>query len=208
MAEEKVNLTPQVDLKDAYVIGEYNFAAWSKGKDENDNPFDTSNYLKVLPHPDEKIVFKDPYQDWQNDHQDGKFKEKSDSGNYYSSWGPDKVLDVNLRMSQLSELEIEGLGILKAGDGKIPWLDDKATPYEILRAYNGLVPGPMMITEPGDTIKVTLKNDLDHSSNFHTHGLHVSPLGHGDNVLFGLAPGETWEVEINIPEVHFIGTDW
>ena len=44
MAEEKVNLTPQVDLKDAYVIGEYNFAAWSKGKDENENPIDKSNY--------------------------------------------------------------------------------------------------------------------------------------------------------------------
>ncbi len=202
MAEEQVN------LKDAYVIGQDNFDAWSTGLDENDSSFDLEEYLKVLPHPDEKVILKDPFQDWREDHKDGKFKEVGDEGTYYSSWGPDEELDVTLKMSELSELEIEGLGILKAGDGKITWLDDKATPYELFRAYNGLVPGPMLITEPGDTIKVTLENDLDHSSNFHTHGLHVSPMGHGDNVLFGLAPGETWEVEIEIPEDHFIGTDW
>ncbi|MEB3220212.1 MAG: DUF4114 domain-containing protein [Nostocales cyanobacterium 94392] len=202
MAEEQVN------LEDAYVIGQDNFAAWSTGKDENSQPFDKEGYLKVLPHPDEKVAFKDPFQTWREDHKNGQFKEEGDEGTYYSSWGPDKVLDVTLNMSELSELEIEGLGILKAGDGKIPWLNDKATPYEVFRAYNGLVPGPMLITEPGDKLRVTLKNDLDHTSNFHTHGLHVSPLGHGDNVLFGLAPGETWEVEIDIPEDHFIGTDW
>ncbi len=202
MAEEQVN------LKDAYVIGKDNFAAWSTGLDENDSPFDLEEYLKVLPHPDEKVVFKDPFLDWQQDHKNGEFKEKGDAGTYYSSWGPDEVLDVTLNMSELSEVEIEGLGLIKAGDGVIPWYDNKATPYEIFRAYNGMVPGPMMITEPGDKLRITLVNDLDHTTNFHTHGLHVSPLGHGDNVLFGLAQGETWEVEIDIPEDHFIGTDW
>ncbi|KST65755.1 DUF4114 domain-containing protein [Mastigocoleus testarum] len=197
-----------VNLKDAYVIGKDNFDQWSTGIDENGNPFDTEGYLKVLPHPDEKIPFKDPLNNWRNDHQNGNFSGEGEDGIYYSSWGPEEVLEVTLDMDELTEFTIDGLGLLRAGDGSIPWLENKATPYEVLRAYNGMVPGPMLITEPGDKLKVTLNNNLDHSTNFHTHGLHVSPMGHGDNVLFSLAPDETWEVEIEIPEDHFIGTDW
>lgn len=197
-----------VNLKDAYVIGKDNFDQWSTGVDENGNLFDTEGYLKVLPHPDEKIPFKDPLNDWRNDHQNGNFKSEGADGIYYSSWGPEEVLEVTLDMDELTEFTIDGLGLLRAGDGNIPWLGDKATPYEMLRAYNGMVPGPMLITEPGDKLELTLNNNLDHSTNFHTHGLHVSPMGHGDNVLFSLGPDESWEVEIEIPEDHFIGTDW
>jgi hypothetical protein len=179
-------------LRSVYVIGQQNFDAWSQG-------FDAQGYLKVLPHPDVKVAFKDPFRDWQLD---------NPQGNYYSSWGPNKELNVTLTMSELGQINIDGFGILKSGDGLVPWLNNKATPYEQLRGYNGLVPGPMLLTEPGDTLNLTVINDLDQVTNLHTHGLHVSPLGNGDNVLVAANPGDTLSVSIKIPDDHFIGQDW
>jgi hypothetical protein len=190
-------------LKNAYVIGQNNFDSWSQG-------FDANGYLKVLPHPDEKITYKDPFLQWQQDHQNyksGVFVSEGANGTYYSSWGPDEVLDVTLNMDELEQIVVDGFGIVKQGDGFIDWLG-KATPYDILRAYNGQINGPMLITEPGDTIKITLNNNLDQITNLHTHGLHVSPVGNGDNVLITVPPGDSWDVEIKIPEDHFIGPDW
>lgn len=198
-------------LKSAYIIGQSNFNSWSQG-------FNQAGYLKVLPHPDQKVAFKDPFRDWQQDHQNyknGQFSATNAQGTYYSSWGPDKELDVTLKMSDLAQINIDGFGILKSGDGLIPWLNGEKTVYELLRGYNGLIPGPFLITEPGDILKIKLENDLTQASNLHTHGLHVSPLGAGDNVLVTLdprKPGETKiptrDVEIKIPDDHFIGLDW
>lgn len=181
-------------LENAHVIGSENFNSWSQG-------FDEEGYLKVLPHPDQKILFKDPFQDWK----------EGLPGNYFSSWGPDEKLEVTLALEDLSEIEIDGFGTLQAGDGIIPWLDDKKTPYENLRGYNGTIPGPMLIVDPGDTLDIQLKNNLtdpEQPTNLHTHGLHVSPVGNGDNVLLDVKSGETWPIEIDIPEDHFIGLDW
>lgn len=203
-------------LQNRYIIGTDNFQNWSKG-------YNTSGYLKVLPHPDLKVVFKDPFANWQKDHQNGQYKSTDATGTYYSSWGPDKELDVTLDMKYLSQISIDGFGTLKAGDGFIPWLKDQTgsqetTAYEFLRAYNGLVPGPLLVAEPGDTIKITLKNNLKPSSvapsapeqptNLHTHGLHVSPVGAGDNVLVSVAAGDTREISIKLPDNHAIGFDW
>ena len=193
-------------FNNAYIIGQTNFNNWSQGLNQKE-------YLRVLPHPDQKVIFKDPFLDWQKDHQNGQFKEESLTGNYFSSWGPDKELNVTLKMSDLSKTVIDGFGILKSGDGLIPWLKDskgqpEKTPYEFLRGYNGQIPGPMLITEPGDTLKIKLENDLKEVTNLHTHGLHVSPLGDGDNVLISLKPGETRDIDIPIPDNHFIGVDW
>ena len=113
-------------LRDAYIIGQKNFDAWSQG-------FDQEGYLKVLPHPDVKVPFNDPFQVWQ----------EGEPGNYFSSWGEDPVLDVTLSQEDIQEIEIDGFGILQAGDGLIPWLGNEATPYEYLRGYNGTIPGPM-----------------------------------------------------------------
>ncbi len=182
------------NLRNAYVIGSTNFANWSQG-------FDPNGYLKVLPHPDRKIPFIDPFKDWQ----DGS------EGDYFSSWGPEKELNITLTMQDLQQTTIDGFGILKSGDGKIPWKGNADTPYEFLRAYNGKIPGPMLITEPGDTLNITLQNDLQNPkqvTNLHTHGLHVSPVGYGDNVVHAIDPGETWPISIKIPENHFIGLDW
>ncbi|OUL24614.1 hypothetical protein BV372_28815 [Nostoc sp. T09] len=198
-------------LENAYVIGKSNFDSWSQAFPNN-----TAGYLKVLPHSSQKVVFKDPFINWQKDHQNGQFKEQGANGTYYSSWGPDKELNVTLKMSELTQAQIDGLGILKSGDGLISWLKDQngnpeKSPYEQLRSYNGLIPGPMLVSEPGDTLKITLENDLTDEkqiSNLHTHGLHVSPRGAGDNVLVSLKPGEKREIDIAIPDNHFIGLDW
>lgn len=198
-----ISLKDSAKLEQAYIIGQENFDSWSQG-------FDADGYLKVLPHSNEKVEFKNPFAQWQQDNQDyenGNFVYEAQDGSYYSSWGPKEVLEVVLNMDELEQLVIDGFGTLEPGDGFIDWLG-KATPYDILRAYNGQITGPMLITEPGDTIKITLNNNLDQVTNLHTHGLHVSPVGNGDNVLITIQPGESWEIEIKIPEDHFIGPDW
>ncbi|MDZ8055933.1 MAG: DUF4114 domain-containing protein [Aulosira sp. ZfuVER01] len=193
-------------LENAYVIGKSNFDSWSQAF-----PNDTAGYLKVLPHPNQTIAFKDPFIDWQKDNQNyknGQFSATNAQGTYYSSWGPSKELKVTLKMSELTQTQIDGLGIVQKGNGVIEWLNNEATPYDLLRAYNSLIPGPMLITEPGDTLKITLVNDLTDPTNLHTHGLHVSAKGEGDNVLVSVKPGESREINIPIPDNHFIGLDW
>lgn len=93
-----------------------------------------------------------------------------------------------------------------------------------LRRYNGALVGPTFRVKPGDTLNINLKNMLpvDHTpppedintphnfnvTNFHTHGLHVSPTGNSDNVLISINPQSSWFVEIKIPANHPTGTFW
>lgn len=93
-----------------------------------------------------------------------------------------------------------------------------------LRSYNGKLTGPTLRAKPGDTLYITLKNDLPpekpgdqtghntlhdfNVTNLHTHGLHVSPSGNSDNVLLTINPGETQKYEIKIPLDHPAGTFW
>jgi FtsP/CotA-like multicopper oxidase with cupredoxin domain len=46
------------------------------------------------------------------------------------------------------------------------------------------------------------------TTNLHTHGLHVSPEGNGDNVFRVIEPGTSGPVEIAIPEDHTGGFFW
>ena len=39
--------------------------------------------------------------------------------------------------------------------------------------YNGSVPGPTIRVTEGDTLRVTLRNELDQDTTIHWHGLHV-----------------------------------
>ncbi len=93
-----------------------------------------------------------------------------------------------------------------------------------LRNYNGALVGPTFRVKPGDTLVVTIENDLPpepgpmpddpntphnfNTTNLHTHGLHVSPVGNSDNVLLAVKPGQTWITEIKIPADHPPGTFW
>ena len=152
-------------------------------------------------------------------------------------------------MEELDEIEVEGLGVLRSGDGLVHWLpllsslgpdgevvlDENGepqasfTPYELLRAYQGTtpdgitselkIPGPTLVAEPGDTVEITLANNLSKIeeagntdrntfSNLHTHGYHTTPLGRGDNVLHLLQAGETFEYDIPVPTDQTIGMSW
>ncbi len=94
----------------------------------------------------------------------------------------------------------------------------------VLRNYNGELVGPTLRLKPGDTLAITLKNKLEPTNkpapsdiniphnfnvtNFHSHGLHVSPSGNSDNVLIGIKPGVNFDIEIKVPEDHPTGTFW
>jgi FtsP/CotA-like multicopper oxidase with cupredoxin domain len=82
-------------------------------------------------------------------------------------------------------------------------------PYTIRgAAYNGLYGGPVLRVKPGDFLHVRLTNNLAQATNIHFHGLEVSPLGHGDNAMHMVLPGETWDYEIPIPKDHPPGVYW
>ena len=66
--------------------------------------------------------------------------------------------------------------------------------------FNGHAPGPTLRLLPGDSLGVTLTNQMDQPTNLHTHGLHVSPAGNSDNVFVHLMPGETFSYEYAIPQ--------
>ena len=73
--------------------------------------------------------------------------------------------------------------------------------------YNGQYMPPLWRLRAGDTLTVTLHNQLSEETNLHFHGLDVSPLNNGDNVFLHIAPGKTFTYEIKIPEKH-VGLFW
>ncbi|NEZ59508.1 multicopper oxidase family protein [Adonisia turfae] len=75
-----------------------------------------------------------------------------------------------------------------------------------LLAYNGQLPGPMIEVRAGDTVRLTLVNQLDRPTNLHYHGLHISP--EIDNVFREVAPGERYTYEFQIPSNHPAVTAW
>jgi FtsP/CotA-like multicopper oxidase with cupredoxin domain len=86
--------------------------------------------------------------------------------------------------------------------------------------FNGVVPGPTLRLAQGERLRIKLVNRLPpladpmdtsmrNNTNLHVHGLHVSPLGHGDDVLrVNLAPGEQRVYEFDIRPDHQAGTFW
>lgn len=97
-----------------------------------------------------------------------------------------------------------------------------------LRSYNGELVGPTIRAKPGDTLYIKLNNKLPYEkhthpqdqhaghdghfsfniTNLHTHGLHTSPQGNGDNVFISVYPRQMQEYEIHIPDRHPAGTFW
>jgi FtsP/CotA-like multicopper oxidase with cupredoxin domain len=74
--------------------------------------------------------------------------------------------------------------------------------------YNGCLPGPTLVADPGDRIEVRLVNRLDEPTNVHTHGLHVSAAGNADNPFVHVAPGESFDYAFDIPRDHPPGLNW
>jgi len=93
-----------------------------------------------------------------------------------------------------------------------------------LRSYEGNIPGPTLRLQPGDVLRIRLVNDLPpnpdpvpldmalphhfNTTNFHSHGLHVSPGGISDNIFRSMEPGQSYDIEIAIPADHPRGTYW
>jgi FtsP/CotA-like multicopper oxidase with cupredoxin domain len=90
-------------------------------------------------------------------------------------------------------------------------------------AYDGAIPGAVWSLRPGQTLRIDLQNQLpplDHeamemdrphqwtTTNLHTHGLHVSPVGDGDNPFVTIEPGGSHRYEIEIPKDHTGGLFW
>jgi FtsP/CotA-like multicopper oxidase with cupredoxin domain len=93
-----------------------------------------------------------------------------------------------------------------------------------LRSYEANIPGPTLRLRPGDVPRIRLVNDLPpnpdpvpldmalphhfNTTNFHSHGLHVSPDGISDNIFRSMEPGQSYDIEIAIPADHPKGTYW
>ena len=74
--------------------------------------------------------------------------------------------------------------------------------------YNDQLPGPTWHLQPGDRLQVRLVNELTAPTNLHLHGLHVSPVGNGDNPFVSVQPGQQFDYEIQLPVDHPPGTYW
>ena len=74
--------------------------------------------------------------------------------------------------------------------------------------YNGVFPAPTLRINPGDIVEVKLINKLSQPTNLHTHGLHTSPSGNGDNPLIMIEPGQSFNYSFKIPKTQKSGTFW
>src|SRR5262245_27016216 len=104
-----------------------------------------------------------------------------------------------------------------------------------LRTYNGQFVGPTLRARRGDVLSIRIDNQLPvetpnevqeqfdqerknahlsvipasfNTTNLHTHGLHVSPVGNSDNVLLAIPPQTKFPFEIKVPGFHAPGSFW
>ena len=56
-------------------------------------------------------------------------------------------------------------------------------------SYDGDFVGPTLHFVPGETVNLTLVNNLPTPTNLHFHGMHMSPSGDADNPYISVAPG-------------------
>ncbi|MGW4977348.1 multicopper oxidase family protein [Streptomyces mirabilis] len=74
--------------------------------------------------------------------------------------------------------------------------------------YNGMYMPPTLRLRPGDRMEISFENKLDHQTNLHVHGMHVSPVGHSDNIFLKVEPGKTFTYEYTFPKSLEPGTYW
>jgi L-ascorbate oxidase len=96
-----------------------------------------------------------------------------------------------------------------------------------VRGYDGCPTGPTIEVDPGQTLKLRLRNNLPPEStdtcppdaahdsphcfntvNVHLHGMHVSPSGNSDNVFVSVPPGGSADYAYDVPRDHPAGTFW
>jgi FtsP/CotA-like multicopper oxidase with cupredoxin domain len=74
--------------------------------------------------------------------------------------------------------------------------------------YDGSFPGPALVVCDGDKLVVHLVNDLSQPTNLHTHGFHVSPSGHSDNIFLRINPGQRFTYTYHLPSDNAPGSYW
>ncbi|KAJ8614554.1 hypothetical protein CTAYLR_000873 [Chrysophaeum taylorii] len=91
----------------------------------------------------------------------------------------------------------------------------------LTRTYNGSIPGPTLVTQPGDRLEIQIVNTLSdkdnearapnnleklNTSNLNAHGLHVPSWQ--DDITTVIEPGETHTYRYDIPIWHTPGLAW
>lgn len=74
--------------------------------------------------------------------------------------------------------------------------------------YNGLYMPPVLRVQPGDVVRLRLRNFALLPTNVHYHGLNVSPMGAADNVFLDIEPGTIFQYDMPIPADHPQGLFW
>jgi suppressor of ftsI len=101
-----------------------------------------------------------------------------------------------------------------------------------MRSFNGQVPGPLIKTKPGDTLRIRVRNSLppydsrgwngDHNvphdlntTNLHLHGLDIrphlfQPVGTSNPLsrMIAIEPGEQYDYTLTVPDDHPPGLYW
>ncbi|WP_457652040.1 multicopper oxidase family protein [Rhodocaloribacter sp.] len=101
-----------------------------------------------------------------------------------------------------------------------------------LRSYNGEIPGPLLETRPGETLRIRLRNELTpydssawngnhnvphmlNTTNLHLHGLEImphlfQPVGASDPTaeMIAIHPGEELWYQFHLPDDHPSGLFW
>ena len=205
-------------LRNSKTIGQKNFKKWSANVGLTGIAQDSA-YLNVLPQHQGVVNIASGWLDWQkgnNEHEKGIYQQTNKSGTFFSSWGPEfNVVNIDLSLASHNKITIDGFGEIRVRKEFSQSIYDNE-----FWLYNTQTPGPVIIADPGDTIKVKLTNNLGidsqtnewngvaDSTNLHLHGSHVSPQGYGDNVMITLGNGESREYEYKIPENHPSGLLW
>ena len=74
--------------------------------------------------------------------------------------------------------------------------------------YDGSFPGPALVLCDGDKLVIHLINNLSQPTNLHTHGFHVSPSGHSDNIFLRINPGQRFTYTYHLPNDNAPGSYW
>jgi suppressor of ftsI len=112
---------------------------------------------------------------------------------------PDTTAPASNALTQPSVIRSQG-GVLKAvitaAAGQVE-LGEFAIPGLL---YNGSYVPPLLRCRLGDTLRITLKNELpDQPTNLHFHGMSVSPQGNSDNVFIHIHPGAHFDYDVHVP---------
>jgi FtsP/CotA-like multicopper oxidase with cupredoxin domain len=126
---------------------------------------------------------------------------------------PEEMRDIDAAVTAQFPAETEGKGntILEpqvGDDGVLQWeltasvIQWETEPGKVQEAYayNGMVPGPQLRAEVGDTVRIILHNELPEPTTIHSHGLFVPPDMDGVPVISqpAVMPGESFTYEYTL----------